>query len=128
MPESGTFSQVRGSLPHAYFLHTPVLLMPSRLHRLSLTINAARLLRSDGERETPGPRLRCQSNAPGEPKDSRSPPTGLKVPMDTLSGYSHRPFAFVLRYLRQRLASHLVIVLAVVAAVASSVGTQYGIK
>jgi len=48
--------------------------------------------------------------------------------MDTLSGYSHRPFAFVLRYLRRRLASHLVIVLAVVAAVACSVGTQYGVK
>jgi ATP-binding cassette, subfamily B, bacterial len=48
--------------------------------------------------------------------------------MDSLSGYSHRPFAFVLRYLRQRLASHVVIVLAVVAAVACSVGTQYGVK
>jgi ATP-binding cassette, subfamily B, bacterial len=48
--------------------------------------------------------------------------------MDSLSGYSHRPFAFVLRYLRQRLAAHVVIVLAVVAAVGCSVGTQYGVK
>jgi ATP-binding cassette subfamily B protein len=48
--------------------------------------------------------------------------------MDSLSGYSHRPFAFVLRYLRQRLASHVVILAAVTAAVACSVGTQYGVK
>ena len=48
--------------------------------------------------------------------------------MDSLSGYAHRPFPFVLRYLRQRLASHLVILTAVVAAVACSVGTQYGVK
>ena len=37
-------------------------------------------------------------------------------------------FAFVLRYLRQRLAAHVVILSAVVAAVACSVGTQYGVK
>jgi ATP-binding cassette subfamily B protein len=48
--------------------------------------------------------------------------------MDSLSGYAHRPFPFVLRYLRQRLASHVVILAAVVAAVACSVGTQYGVK
>jgi ATP-binding cassette, subfamily B, bacterial len=48
--------------------------------------------------------------------------------MDQLSGYAHRPFAFVLRYLRNRLASHVVILSAVVAAVACSVGTQYGVK
>ena len=48
--------------------------------------------------------------------------------MDQLSGYAHRPFHFVLRYLRKRLASHLVILTAVVAAVACSVGTQYGVK
>jgi ATP-binding cassette subfamily B protein len=35
---------------------------------------------------------------------------------------------FVLRYLRQRLASHVVILTCVVAAVACSVGTQYGVK
>ena len=48
--------------------------------------------------------------------------------MDQLSGYAHRPFPFVLRYLRQRLASHLVILLCVVGAVACSVSTQYGVK
>jgi ATP-binding cassette subfamily B protein len=48
--------------------------------------------------------------------------------MDSLSGYAHRPFPFVLRYLRQRLAAHVVILSAVVAAVACSVGTQYGVK
>ena len=35
---------------------------------------------------------------------------------------------FVLRYLRKRLAAHMVIFAAVVAAVACSVGTQYGVK
>jgi ATP-binding cassette subfamily B protein len=48
--------------------------------------------------------------------------------MDNLSGYAHRPFPFVLRYLRQRLAAHVAILSAVVAAVACSVGTQYGVK
>jgi ATP-binding cassette subfamily B protein len=59
---------------------------------------------------------------------SRLSPTGLQGSMDSLSGYSHRPFAFVLRYLRQRLASHVIILVAVTAAVACSVGTQYGVK
>ncbi len=48
--------------------------------------------------------------------------------MDNLSGYAHRPLPFVLRYLRRRLAAHLVIVTTVVAAVACSVGTQYGVR
>jgi ATP-binding cassette subfamily B protein len=48
--------------------------------------------------------------------------------MDNLSGYAHRPFPFVLRYIRRRFASHVVILTAVVAAVACSVGTQYGVK
>src|ERR1700732_29023 len=48
--------------------------------------------------------------------------------MDNLSGYANRPLSFVLRYLRQRLASHAVILASVVAAVACSVGTQYGVK
>src|SRR6478736_5456120 len=48
--------------------------------------------------------------------------------MDNLSGYVRRPFSFVMRYLRRRRAAHLVIVSAVVAAVACSVGTQYGVK
>ena len=48
--------------------------------------------------------------------------------MDQLSGYAHRPFPFVLRYLRQRPVSHLAILTAVIGAVACSVGTQYGVK
>jgi len=48
--------------------------------------------------------------------------------MDHLSGYAQRPLSFVLRYLRQRPASHVIIVACVMAAVACSVGTQYGVK
>jgi len=48
--------------------------------------------------------------------------------MDHLSGYAHRPFPFVLRYLRQRPLSHLAILTCVVAAVVCSVSTQYGVK
>jgi ATP-binding cassette, subfamily B, bacterial len=48
--------------------------------------------------------------------------------MDNLSGYANRPFAFVMRYLRRRLAAHLVILISVVVAVACSVCTQYGVK
>ena len=48
--------------------------------------------------------------------------------MDQLSGYAHRPFPFVLRYLRQRPVSHLLILGSVIGAVACSVGTQYGVK
>ncbi|MBI5263787.1 MAG: ABC transporter ATP-binding protein [Bradyrhizobium sp.] len=48
--------------------------------------------------------------------------------MDQLSGYAQRPFAFVSRYVRRRWVSHLVILAAVVAAVACSVSTQYGVK
>ena len=48
--------------------------------------------------------------------------------MDNLSGYANRPLPFVLRYLRLRLAAHVVILSAVIAAVACSVGTQYGVK
>src|ERR1022692_5081664 len=63
---------------------------------------------------------------PGE--GYRFPRTSFAGRMDNLSGYANRPFAFVLRYLRQRLASHVVILTSVVAAVACSVGTQYGVK
>ncbi|HLJ01085.1 MAG TPA: ABC transporter ATP-binding protein [Bradyrhizobium sp.] len=48
--------------------------------------------------------------------------------MDNLSGYANRPLIFVLRYIRRRLASHAVIFFTVAAAVACSVGTQYGVK
>src|SRR5260221_1700124 len=52
----------------------------------------------------------------------------LAARMHSLSWYSGRPFAFVGRYLRSRLASHAVIVGAVCAAVICSIGTQYSIK
>jgi ATP-binding cassette, subfamily B, bacterial len=42
--------------------------------------------------------------------------------------YVDRPFAFILRYVRLRTFSHAVIVAAVLAAVACSVTTQYGLK
>src|SRR6201998_557637 len=48
--------------------------------------------------------------------------------MDQLSGYAHRPFSFVMRYLRHRPLSHLAILTAVIVAVACSVSTQYGVK
>src|SRR2546423_6800388 len=48
--------------------------------------------------------------------------------MDNLSGYAHRPLSFVLRYLRQRRAAHVIIISSVVLADACSVGTQYGVK
>jgi ATP-binding cassette, subfamily B, bacterial len=48
--------------------------------------------------------------------------------MDNLSGYANHPFVFMLRYIRRRLASHIVIFSCVMAAVACSVGTQYGVK
>ncbi|MBS0528712.1 MAG: ABC transporter ATP-binding protein [Proteobacteria bacterium] len=48
--------------------------------------------------------------------------------MENLSGYADRPFALVIRYLRKRLAAHVVIVISVVVAVVCSVGTQYGVK
>jgi ATP-binding cassette, subfamily B, bacterial len=48
--------------------------------------------------------------------------------MADLCDYAGRPLAFVLRYARQRPVTHAVILMAVLAAVACSVGTQYGVK
>src|ERR1700716_3752989 len=48
--------------------------------------------------------------------------------MDVLSGYANRPLPFVLRSPRRRPAAHAVILTAVIAAVACSVGTKYGGK
>jgi ATP-binding cassette subfamily B protein len=45
-----------------------------------------------------------------------------------LCGYARRPFAFIFRYVRHRMPSHATIVAAVLAAVACSVTTQYGVK
>jgi ATP-binding cassette subfamily B protein len=89
---------------------------------------AARLLRSDG-------RARRNSNGDSKRVGRNVCEQGLSFffngfvgRMDSLSGYARRPFSFVLRYLRQRFAAHVLILTAVVAAVACSVGTQYGVK
>jgi len=42
--------------------------------------------------------------------------------------YGTRPFAFIFRYIRMRPGPHAVILTAVLAAVACSVGTQYAVK
>ena len=48
--------------------------------------------------------------------------------MEDVCRYAHRPLAFVARYVRVRPIAHAVIVIAVVGAVACSVGAQYGVK
>ena len=48
--------------------------------------------------------------------------------MVDLCDYAGRPLAFVFRYARRRPLAHAVILTAVLAAVACSVGTQYGVK
>ncbi len=48
--------------------------------------------------------------------------------MADLCNYAGRPLAFIFRYVRQRPIAHAVIFTAVLAAVACSVGTQYGVK
>jgi ATP-binding cassette, subfamily B, bacterial len=48
--------------------------------------------------------------------------------MADLCDYAGRPLAFILHYVRQRPIAHGVILVAVLAAVACSVGTQYGVK
>jgi ATP-binding cassette subfamily B protein len=48
--------------------------------------------------------------------------------MDSLYNYAHNPMAFIFRYVRQRLISHLIILICIVTAVGFSVATQYGVK
>ena len=48
--------------------------------------------------------------------------------MDDFCRYAGRPLAFMFRYIRLRPGSHLLILMAVLAAVACSVSTQYGVK
>jgi ATP-binding cassette subfamily B protein len=48
--------------------------------------------------------------------------------MDSFCGYAARPVAFIARYLRRRAWSHGAVLLLVLAAVACSVTTQYGVK
>src|SRR5690349_8830270 len=54
--------------------------------------------------------------------------SGRSMRGDDLSRYARHPFLFIARYLRRRALSHAVIVTAVLAAVACSVATQYGVK
>src|ERR1700704_1718625 len=42
--------------------------------------------------------------------------------------YGNRPFAFICRYVGLRPTAHVVVIAAVLAAVACSVATQYGVK
>src|SRR3981081_62932 len=126
--EVGTFPHLRSSKERALLPHHG-LADAITSHQIFTVGNAAGLLRSDG-------------NARGTAK-KKHPSFGhterirLKFSfssneftghMDNLSGYANRPLPFVLRYLRQRLAAHAVILTAVIAAVACSVGTQYGVK
>src|SRR5258708_8822643 len=53
---------------------------------------------------------------------------GDRTGMDDFCRYARRPLAFVFRYIRLRPGSHLLVLTAVVAAVACSVSTQYGVK
>jgi ATP-binding cassette subfamily B protein len=48
--------------------------------------------------------------------------------MDDLCRYADRPVTFIVRYLRRRAVSHVIILGCVVAAVACAVTTQYGVK
>src|ERR1700738_1627997 len=82
-----------------------------------------------GRRVPREPRVRVSRSSGGNPlrRQLASKSTGLES-MDQLSGYARRPFSFVLRYLRARPVAHLIILTAVMAAVACSVGTQYGVK
>jgi ATP-binding cassette, subfamily B, bacterial len=48
--------------------------------------------------------------------------------MDDFCRYAGRPLAFMFRYVRLRPGTHLLILTAVMAAVACSVSTQYGVK
>ena len=48
--------------------------------------------------------------------------------MDCLTDYARRPVAFLLRYVRRRAMAHAAILVAVIAAVACSVSSQYGVK
>jgi ATP-binding cassette subfamily B protein len=52
----------------------------------------------------------------------------MNDPVDDLCAYASRPLSFTFHYIRLRPLSHAVILGAVLAAVACSVGTQYGVK
>jgi ATP-binding cassette subfamily B protein len=112
---------MRALLPHRGLAHA----IPP--HQTLVVVIAAQLLRGDGSATGTEKAFPAVDYTERIWLDFRSLPTGSQL-MDTLSGYAHRPLPFVLRYLRKRLASHVVILGAVIAAVACSVGTQYGVK
>jgi ATP-binding cassette subfamily B protein len=124
----GTFPHLRSSQRCALLPHVGLAdaITPDQI---SVVANAAGLLRSDGS--AMGTAEKCPSFIDC-PESVRSRfsffSNRFTGHMDNLSGYANRPLPFVLRYLRQRLAAHVVILTAVVAAVACSVGTQYGVK
>jgi ATP-binding cassette subfamily B protein len=125
--ESGTFSHLRSSSKQAYFFHITVLLMPSSPIRFPpglMLQNCCAVMAMRREFRV----FVLHVIVRGISLSNLVHLQQVCSHMDNLSGYAHRPFPFVLRYLRQRLASHVVIVTAVMAAVACSVGTQYGVK
>src|SRR5258708_9562880 len=126
-PNKGTFPHVRSSHMRA--------LLPQRglAHAITsdqtfVVVIAAQLLRGDGSTTGTETAFSAFHRLGRVWLGFSFSSNGFCKYMDNLSGYAHRPLAFVLRYLRRRLASHVVILSAVVAAVACSVGTQYGVK
>ena len=119
---SAKFPQGRALLPH----HGLADAITS--DQIFAAVTAAELLRGDGVTAGTWEEFRRDRSDETSPVGFPFFSNGFCSHMDNLSGYAHRPFPFVLRYLRQRLASHVVILAAVIAAVACSVGTQYGVK
>src|SRR5580704_11206167 len=115
---------------NGYFFETSVrcpyvvAMMPRAAVRLHFLFDVLELLRAI--HRNAGTQWKSSSFTQSEPVSQLS--RQVWNPMDQLSGYAHRPFPFVLRYLRQRPVSHLVILGSVLVAVACSVGTQYGVK
>jgi ATP-binding cassette subfamily B protein len=64
----------------------------------------------------------------GKPAGGKGAIFGAPDASEDLSGYTNRPLAFLFRYIRMRPGSHALILTAVLAAVACSVCTQYGVK
>ena len=50
------------------------------------------------------------------------------APMDDICAYTRRPAAFLARYIKRRAGAHGLILAAVLGAVVSSIGAQYGVK
>ena len=118
--KAGTFSHLRSSLEDAHFFHTAVLLMPS-----AAQISSASMLQNccAVEGGTAGTShgvlgvVRCGGVSVRDSPFSK----GLQRAWTIFRVTPIVRFAFVLRYLRQRPSSHVVILAAVVAAVACSV-------